>query len=350
MYYLKPCEVIQNGKKCNLYATDIVLLGNINKCNIHGIPSEFDNMSTSTFQLPPVLVQTNMDSDGVLYGFEDGASKCSKNTKDKTIKPLEQDFKSYEKWAMGEEPIDDVTEYAVTEISGIDWGISGPNQGKNDESRMYFPGGHFLGISCFNSAVNTKSCVNLSRMCETGVMMSQRQSRVSFNKLENGEIEPDFKYLIPTGFISKDEISDGNFRNIFATLNYNHLKTKKNEYGLREYDFIPLQPINLNGELKNKVNNTNYNNSKADNPLNDTLVNAMAYTRTIEENSRDYIYFRFGIDGKNSKLQNKFLTKENSKFYLPSYENSYYFYYGIKNGATALDKFLTYLIYYIPFF
>ena len=341
VYYLKPCEVLSNGKKCNLYATDIVLLGNINKCNIYGIPSEFDNMASSTYQLPPVLVQTNMDSDGILYGFDDGTSRCSKNQKNKKPKPLEQNFKTYEKWAMGEEPIDDATEYAVSEISGIDWGLSGPNQGNNDSSSMYFPGGHFLGISCFNAAVNIKSCTNLSRVCEVGVMMSQRQSKVSFEEVAEGQYIPEFRYLIPSGFIAKDEISDNNFRNIFATLNYNHLKTKKNLYGLREYDFIPLQPINLNGELKNKVNNSKYNNSKDDNPDKNTITNAKAYTRTIEENNQDYVLFRFGIDGKNNKLRSRFLEKEDGKYYLPSYENSYYFYYGIKNGATALDKFLT---------
>lgn len=341
VYYLKPCEKLSNGKKCNLYATDIVLLGNINKCNIYGIPSEFDNMASSTYQLPPVLVQTNMDSDGILYGFGDGTSRCSKNQKNKKPKPLEQNFKAYEKWAMGEEPIEDITEYAISEISGIDWGLSGPNQGSNDPGSMYFPGGHFLGISCFKSAVNTKSCVNLSRICEVGMMMSQRQSKVSFKELPDGNYIPEFKYLIPSGFIAKDEMSDNNFRNIFATLNYNHLKTKKNLYGLREYDFISLQPINLNGEFKNKVNNKKYNVSKNDNPNNDTPTNAKAYIRTIEENNQDYVLFRFGIDGKNRKLKSRFLIKEDGRYYLPSYENSYYFYYGIKNGATALDKFLT---------
>ena len=341
VYYLKPCESLSNGKKCNLYATDIVLLGNINKCNIHGIPSEFDNMASSTYQLPPVLVQSNMNSDGPLYGFGDGTSRCSKNQKNKTLKPLEQDFKTYEKWAMGEEPIEDVTEYAVTEISGIDWGLSGPNQGGHDSGSLYFPGGHFLGIACFNAAVNTKSCTNLSRICELGVMMSQRQSKFSYKKVGDNEYVHNFKYLIPSGFISKDEINDNNFRNIFATLNYNRLKTKKNEYGLREYDFIPLQPINLNGELKKKVNNDKYNRYKLDNPNNDTATNADAYIRTIEESSKDYILFRFGIDGKTRKLRSRFLVKEDGKHYLPSYENSYYFYFGIKNGATALDKFLT---------
>lgn len=341
VYYLRPCEKLSNGKKCNLYATDIVLLGNINKCNIYGIPSEFDNMASSTYQLPPVLVQTNMDSDGILYGFGDGTSRCSKNQKNEKPKPLEQNFKAYEKWAMGEEPIEDITEYAISEISGIDWGLSGPNQGSNDIGSMYFPGGHFLGISCFNAAVNTKSCVNLSRICEVGMMMSQRQSKVSFKELPDGNYIPEFKYLIPSGFIAKDEMSDNNFRNIFATLNYNHLKTKKNFYGLREYDFISLQPINLNGEFKNKVNNKKYNISKNDNPNNDTPTNAKAYIRTIEENNQDYVLFRFGIDGENRKLKSRFLIKEDGKYYLPSYENSYYFYYGIKNGATALDKFLT---------
>ena len=341
VYYLKPCEVIGNNKKCNLYSTDIVLLGNINKCNIHGIPSEFNEMSSSTYQLPPVLVQTNMDSDGVLYSIKgEGVSRCTKNTTKNGIEPVEQSFSSYEKWSNNSEKRDDETEYAVTEISGIDWGLNGPNQGKNDG--IYTPGGHFLGISCSNAQVNIKSCVNLSRICEIGVIMSQRQAIPSYGIDENGNKILTYDYLIPSGFISKDEISENNFRNILATLNYNGLKTITNEYGLKEYNFVSVQPINFSGDLKDYVNNKKYNDvSKADNPNYDTRENAFAHVRTMEYSSKDYNSFRFGINNEKTSLKNKFLLKENGKYYLPTYENSYYFYYGIKNGATALDKFLS---------
>lgn len=335
VYYLKPCEAVgDDGKKCNLYATDIVLLGNINKCNIYGIPSELNNMISTTYQLPPSLVQTNMDSDGPLYGGKNGKSRCSSKTRD-NIKPIKQTFSNYEKWSVDGEKNDDTSEYAVTEISGIDWGLEGPNQGKNNNGNLYYPGGHFLSISCIISEVNTKSCTNLSRICEYGAMMSQRQSILS----NSGDT---YTYLIPSGFISKDEIIDNNFRHIFASLNYNKLKTRQNELGLREYDFIPLEPINFNGELKDKVNTSFYNKKIKDNEETPNDANGTdALVRTIEETSKGYVMFRFGLKD-NEKLSNKFLGKAKigDKYYIPSYENSYYFYYGIKNGATALDIFL----------
>lgn len=341
VYYVKPCEWLSDGKKCNLFATDIVLLGNINKCNLYGIPSDFNGMTPSTFQIPPALAQTNMDSDGVLYGIKgEGINKCVKNNRlTEGVEPVNQTFDGYQKWSGSDEMLDDTTEYAVTELSGIDWGISGPNQGENDETKLYFPGGHFLGVSCGSAQVNIKSCVNLSRICEIGALMSQRQAIVTYELTENGEYKIVYKYLIPTGVISYDEISDNSFRNIFATLNYNRLKTKKNKYGLREYDFIPLQPINFNGDLSNHLNDVKYNGFRKDNPDMGEMHNVSAYTRTIEESSKDYYYFRFGVDDK-SIYENSFLLKEEGKYYLPVYENSFYFYYGLKNGATAIDKFL----------
>ena len=215
VFYLKPCE-FYTKRKANLFATDIVLLGNINKCNIYGIPSEFEGLTSSSYQMPPALVQTNMDSDGVLYGLigGEGQSRCTANVRHNGIEQLEQTFENYDSWNKQQDPDKgklDITEYAVSEMSGIDWGVGGPNQGKN--SGLYRPGGHFLGIACTNAQVNIKSCVNLSRICEIGVMMSQRQAVPYYDENEKKML---YKYIIPTGFISKDETEDNNFRNIFA--------------------------------------------------------------------------------------------------------------------------------------
>lgn len=350
VYYLKPCEWI-GDKKCNFFATDIVLLGNINKCNIFGIPNDFDGLTSSTFQMPPSIAVTNMDSDGVLYGIKNGGGKsiCSGNEIKDGVEKVEQTFESENEWMKSQGLFDntiedDTNEYAVTEISGIDWGYSGPNQGEEDFDKLYFPGGHFLSIACSKSHVNIKSCVNLSRICEIGVTMSQRKSNVSeIIKNEDGTFkELRYDHIIPTGFISKDEIDDNNFRNIFATLNYNRLKTRLNENGMREYDFIPIQPINFNGALENKVGNNEYNQFKYDNNNDkNALVNATAYTRTLETNSKDYYYFRFGVDENCKNYDKTFLLTENGLKYLPMYENSYYFYFGLKQGNTALDKFIT---------
>ena len=337
VYYAKPCEW-NGGKKCNLFATDIVLLGSILSNNLWGIPNEFDGMQSSTFQMPPNLVQTNMDSDGVLYAISgSGKYKCT-STSAQSVEKVEQTFDGFKNWVsdVNEIPDDDVDEYAVSEISGIDWGFSGPNQGGNNLSQLYKPGGHFLGIACANAEVNIKSCVNLSRICELGALMSQRQSQLI---KKNNDYE--YEYIIPSGLISKLEISDTNYRNIFATLNHNRLKTVINSDGTRKYDFISVQPINFGGELSNIVNdNDRYNRETGDN---NGKYGATAYFKTIEDNSREYYYFRLGINNETTpnNVKKKYLINNGSKVSMPVYENSYYFYYGLKDGSTAIDRFLT---------
>ena len=54
--------------------------------------------------------------------------------------------------------------------------------------------------------------------------------------------------------------------------------------------------------------------------------------------------YRFGLTYEelkksDQKHQRRFLVSDGGKLYLPQYENSYYFYFGLKNGATAIDEF-----------
>lgn len=332
IYYPKSNEWLNNGKKANLFATDIVLLGNINTCNDSGIPNNLSELPSSTFQLPPNLVQTNMDSDGILYGI-DGRSKCNGVQllpQRKGVSEINQTFDDYVKWSKGEEfyekTPDDIDEYAITEMSGIDWGFSGPQQGK--EKNLYSPGGHFLSIACLNPKVSIKSCVNLSRVCELGSYMSQFQ--IKYRKASENEIEElEQINLVPSGFISGDEINDNGFRSIFATLNSNKLKVKKDERGNKKYNFISINPINYNGELKDSL--PNEYNKKIDDKTN-------SYIRTIENTSKDYIFYRFNINDV-KEHESKFLLKDSYGLSFPVYENSFYFYFGLKNGSSAADRF-----------
>ena len=355
VYYPKPAEWLDSDEiKCNLFATDIVLLGNINSCNMWGIPSEMDGIESSTYQMPPKLVQTNMNNDSILLGLSNGSSLCNNKATTESISELPQTFQSYVEWSKNKEFFesnpDDMDEYAVTEIAGIDWGVSGPNQGKNSPKELYYPGGHFLGIGCSNAAVNIKSCVNLSRICELGVLMSQRQYGIVKNiKQVDGVDEISYKYefIIPSGLISKGEISDNNFRNIFATLNYNRLRTKVNEKGFKTYDFISVTPINFNGELQEKISANKYNTLETINDDESGFNRDYDARRiTIEENSEDYYYFRLGVTDRDSDTKKKFLNRSGNNVSMPVYENSFYFYFGLKDGATALDKFRS--EYYAP--
>ena len=389
VYYMKPCEWKETSKVI-FYATDIILLGSLRTCNNDGIPQAFRYLSSTSYIMPTNLALTNMETNGALY-MNDKDTLCAgksqqlkfgqenENDSIRLFDPssgIAAELNVYAK--TNDRNID--TQYEgnelsdmvpLTEAAGIAWNYTGPDQGKVNEKQMYYPGGHFLGLTCTNSQTNIKSCVNLSRICELGVNMSQRIEDISEIKYLDETGEPTIKYVntIPTGFISANEINDEDFRTMFATLNQNRLcATKFNpETGYYTYDFDFVKPINFDGSFKKIASNGSgdYNkeigekdividesllesfgiaNSKnrPDNEGNTTIMSTQAMTN--EDISLDYYRFRLGLDYKNLKNNDKlqksrFLKTSASKYYLPQYENSFYFYFGMKQGATAIDEF-----------
>lgn len=402
VYYLKPCEFERGGNgvvKTILYATDIILLGTFNDCDLNGIPKTFTHLTSSTYIMPTNLALTNMDTNAELYAADDETMCVSGKTQgvdvnntaqtlNKKIKVLDQNgggkkgpleteilyYENSENYRISDNSLfNEDTEndtIALTEAAGISWNYTGPGQGNINEHRMYYPGGHFLGLTCVNSQTNLKSCINLSRICEIGTTMSQRRDEVR-------EVGPDglkYTYTSPSGFISGDDITDSDFRSMFATLNKKRLiATKRNQKtGYRFYDFEFVNPINFNGafndviygdylsvhNLSNTVWPYNRPIDVVDEDLslygiiksvfNDSEESANTQTRTREIASLDYYMYRFGLnyDGFNTRYaENKFLRKifnektHKYEYFLPQYENSYYFYFGLKQGATALDEF-----------
>ena len=387
VYYLKPCEWKNNGKtaaaKINLFATDIILLGSLNDCDESGVPQAFLHLKGSTYEMPTNLALTNMEENGPLYVTE-GGTMCSKNSNsasgtaiynanqgtllevvtpsgDGGESPLSNELYIYEK--AGEtigynDPSDTI---ALTEAAGIAWNYTGPQQGSIDESKFYYPGGHFLGLSCVNSQTNVKSCLNLERICELGTTMSQRRDEVL--RVDNNSLT--HTYIVPTGFISGEEIIDADFRTMFATMNKNRLIARKinPENGYKMYDFESMTPVNFGGELNAFTLGGPYNQMDSiptsDEDLSEYGISrgntrpdydsgeiANTKRRTIESPSLEYYLFRMGLNfddlkgSSNAYHLSKFgsISSNNSRF-MPQYENSYYFYFGLHDGATALDEF-----------
>jgi len=409
VYYLKPCEFSKESdtlnRKTNLYATDIILLGTFNDCDLNGIPKTFTHLTSTTYIMPTNLAFTNMDTNGPLYATDEkticvGSStnqgvdvNHSGDTMNHGIQeiditngkngPLRQEIEYYQNSGnydirdnsfFGDGSMTENDTIALTEAAGISWDWTGPGQGQVVKERMYYPGGHFLGLTCVNSQTNLKSCLNLSRICEIGTNMSQRHEEVR-SVDENGL---KYTYTVPSGFISGDEISDNDFRAMFATLNKKKLiATKRNlKTGYKFYDFEFVQPINFDGSFSDVIfgdylhhsytpsiirNKWPYNENipvvdedlsvfgilkSILNPENDQEETGNTQTRTRELTSLDYYTYRFGLEYGNftfNDVKKKFLISETdknvTKYYLPQYENSYYFYFGLKQGATALDEF-----------
>ena len=371
VYYFKPVDN-NSAKNVRLFATDIVLLGTLNTCDRWGIPGDLTDLMPSTYQMPTNLALTDSDIEGNDYESKKGKDnyiylEITGSKAKVTHLDLNDCYSSIT-------PFDEDGNY--TELSGISWGYEGPLQTIDISSiprtSLYKPGGHFLGLTCVNSATNLKSCVNLSRICEHGVWMSQRQELNIPNPNATNATDAFLNYAtVPTGFISKDEISDTNYRRIFASLNKNRLRTKINpETGYPIYDFEYVNPTNFNGELKTQMasgNNGQYMNRKV------TILNEEHYyeyedddnykrgneehipitpetqiMRTGEFSDNEYFKYRFGFTDddfnsngtiKTNARSKRFLLVDSNYISLPVYDNSFYFYFGLQPGNTAIDEF-----------
>ena len=289
-----------------LYATDIILLGNLDPNNLYGIPQFYNCLPSTTANIPPIgTVQENLpgndddsDSDDIESNAEDSGT---------------------------------------TITTGMDWGHYG-----SDETPRYRTG-LFMDLSCTAATTRPKSCINVERLSELGVnldMTYDMEYRGS-GKIDSGLIEND-------GFVSKYELDDTENRAMFATLNHIGFIPQTYQESLRKERYKPY-------ETQVKDDSTNYFINKFkyiyptdfDGRLSTPMSLYKKGFEQVEEDKTDesYLTFRLGAE-KESKYENNsegrirhFYLNNGSKVSMPLYNNSYYFYFGIKKGSTAIDKF-----------
>lgn len=283
IYYYKPLEYDSSiSDVVLLFATDIVLLGSLNDCDLNGLPQFFKRLDISTYQLPEDILLTDYT---YTPEYEDDGE---------TLKDMEID--------------------SMTEQSGCDWGNTGSDQcGEPD-------GGLFYSVGCSDIDMYPKSCINLSRVCEFGVSLDDTKfiHNVEADIDTEDDTEGSDQILIPDGFISYDEIYDFDGRSMFATLNGNNLRTKLNSNGMYEYDIRYLYPENFDGSLYDAMKEQQ-----------ESCKKTAKYNYTLETFSEDYYRFRMG--------DTPFYYDDEKR--LPRYENSFYFYFGLKAGETAIEQF-----------
>ncbi len=294
VYYYKAIEYNQqlaNIKNKDgvilLFATDIVLLGSLNDCDSNGIPQFFKNLESTTYKLPTDILFT----DTIIQVDASGEIVTNSNN--------------------------DIVYEQFTEATGCDWGnLNGFDEcGKMGKD---IDGGLFYGIGCSNIEMAPKSCLNLSRICEFGVSLDEAKDVADLNVIRSSD--SGFERLTPDGFISFDELYNVNERSMFATLNGNRLRTRLNDKnGLKEYDLRYLYTDNFDGLMADMMRKNTSKNGNCNYKNNFNL----------EQMSKDYYIFRMGTEPY-------FYDSNHS---LPRYENSFYFYFGLKMGKTAIDKF-----------
>ena len=366
VYYLKPYDTASPTIRLNengdgtysfawgydnyiyLFATDIVLLGSLNECDSNGLPQLFKYLPSSTYLMPTNLALTTLNDEAYIYTTSGGTMCQGKNyDPDNGVSVADQ---TYEAERLATESSSDSIDLnqgddaiAVTEAAGISWNYTGPDQAYSSTtlSMIFNPGGHFLGLSCRESETNIKSCVNLQRICEMGASLSHRKEIV--RKVTSTGFE--YGYIVPNGIISEDEIIAPDPRAMFATMNHHVLVAdeRTNEVGYPIYSFEYIRGNRFDGSLKRNVRTADFNRKIDNIVVNDggtgnTDYDAdesdNTYMRALEYGNIDYIKFRFGEE-KPSKIRQRFAINGR----LPQFENSFYFFFGLRNGSTALDEF-----------
>lgn len=294
-------DIGNSAKIMVLYATDIILLGNLDPNNIYGIPQFYNCLPSTTVNVPPIAsVKESSDEE------EEEENDTDKNEEDN----------------------------GDAVVTGMDWGRKG-----NKETPMY-KSGLFMDIACAKISTKPKSCINIERLSELGVNldMSYDTEYRSSSSINTGRIEGD-------GFVSKYELDDTDNRAMFATLNHigfipqsyqesinsyeTQIKSKNTNYFLNKFKYI--YPTDFDGRLSTPMSLYKKGFAQAEED------------RTDEE----YLTFRFGAENGKRKEYNSegrirhFYNVDSSrtKFSMPLYNNSFYFYFGIKKGNTAIDKF-----------
>lgn len=268
-----------------LFSTDIILLGSLNSCDLDNYPNVFANLPSTTANVPFIAT--------VRYALdEEEASNVMEGTS---------------------------TESGYVEVTGMDWLHEG------EDGKPKYGAGLFIDLACNEVYTKPKSCINVERLSELGVNsdMYVEEYYSKNNKLETNIILAD-------GMITRYEISDHETRAMFASLNNNGFKEKvyNPNTGYETYKLRYVYPNDFDGHLESSTKN----------------YTSMMKFKSYDIRNDDYVAYRFGLKeysngkpGNNEKLH--FYSKENKGYSFPLFNNSFYFYFGLNEGKTAIDKF-----------
>lgn len=295
VYYYSNSEKLDNDYLIRLYSTDIVLLGSLVDNDINGIPQIGDFYPSTTSNIPPMgSYKPNFDFDAISLSGSVTQEEFNKT------KEIEKNDKSL--------------------ITGMHWGYE--NEGfEKDNSNFLLNKGLFFGTLSFGSWVVAyslpKTCINVERISELGVSLDMS----TWGENDNALVENNFG--INDGLITKREIEDEYGRQLFATLNQNTLLVSdeniNNFTDYKTYNIKYCCPTDFDGKMNGFIND---------------FTNGYSH----DDESVEYNYFRFG---GYKKYQFNYFKKEGDKnrYYFPAYNNSLYFYFGLHQGQTAIEKF-----------
>ena len=272
-----------------LFATDIILLGNLNENNLYGIPQFFKALPSTTANIPPIATVREADDTDI---------------------------------STSNNELADNGETGPSLTTGMDWGYDGEDNSPN------YKEGLFMDLTCTYADTKAKSCINVERLSELGMNLDMIYDTTyrSSSKLMVGTFDSD-------GFITKLELDDTENRAMFATMNHigfmpqayqdsingkvTQVYDKNTNYLVPKFKYI--YPVDLDGRMQ---------------PITERYKNG--FQQKLDDiTDESYINFRLG-DVEFSRNGDGQFYKGNS---MPLYNNSFYFYFGVKKGNTAIEKF-----------
>ena len=199
-------------------------------------------------------------------------------------------------------------ETGTIEVTGMDW-LGNVNQGL------------FMDLTCVLIRTKPKTCVNLARLSELGVTLDSRY----FDSISvNGTLKYDNERPAD-GMITRYELIDNETRAMFASLNHNGLTDKiyNPNTGYYSYKLLYNYPTDFDGHL------SKYSAS----------YTSKFKVKTYDNKDLAYIDYKFGVTDDKTKRHFYSVQNGGKNNQLPLFNNSFYFYFGLNEGNTAIDKF-----------
>ena len=338
IFYYSSGDELGRGYQ-RLYATDIINIGNLNDTT-DCLPHLYEKLPNTSFTLPPMVASYDLNESGMnmdgsrliaetqwgkkvdvdnvdLFGNYVGKYSTDNEVEQNITFKYEESFlksclKSYGATTVTIDNYAEVIKYAQERYT-LFFGQ------RSKEVANYL---HYLPTTF----------VNTSRICELGVandhLIEGRPTPGSVRRTESYPIN---------GMIDRFDIVDDVVRSEFASLNYDVEKYTYNPSDKRKcFVPTPMYVVDFDGRLKNYVHTRNFFN-------------------VDERKDESYVKFRYGDIGngpvryspayfsdadfpeyKDKDINAIFANSINSHIILT--ENSFYFYFGLNYGHTALDK------------
>jgi len=329
-----------------LYASDIILLGNLEDIYDH-LPKLYNSLPITTATFPPIGTTFDMNESGM-------SKHCYRNQVTKGVDKNEDLIDVFSNYSYGQKSSDD---YHSEMAGGDGW--------TSNISYMEYNYSSDAAMALLNGA---KRCINMSDKNYI-VLLTQLIRRVSlYFELVRDDVDDMLAYDIATfintsriceldvhndmtfkinnvtvptnGIIDAYDISQNENRSAFASMNQSIKKYVIDGIGNRKYISTPLSIHGFDGRLRDYI---------ADNNFNGSINLASDYV------DKSYMTFRFGYydgwlgpfrqscsifhyyNGKGKEEENgtTALNYLNGPLYIP--KNSFYFYFGLRSGYSALD-------------